>query len=250
MNEFKELNYNGHLGKEENPLPKMKVEDIPTCRRKKLLCKYLCDVSEDEFEEWLAVLLDFNKLQTVVSPNSELPVEERLSTGDEQRDLAAYYRAEFHHINEFAAWEKENLIPLVKELVDMAENDPQYDSHYLYRLERQKLVCMQKYFSHSRIADENGNYDGKRWLLLCIILLDYILKNKGITKEQIVQMNIKNIDRLTDESTIRNFKEADFSEDKDDLYCDKCFYGRKIYLRKMERLYHLIRIYQTRNWWE
>ena len=28
------------------------------------------------------------------------------------------------------------------------------------------------------------------------------------------------------------------------------FLGKNIYVRKMERLYHLIRLYKTRSWWE
>ena len=49
---------------------------------------------------------------------------------------------------------------------------------------------------------------------------------------------------LVNEDTFKNFIIAPKFED------DKEFYGRKIYVRKMERLYHLIRLYKTRDWWE
>lgn len=45
MNESKELKYNGYFGKDDNPLPKVKFEDIPVKRRKELRCKRLCNVS-------------------------------------------------------------------------------------------------------------------------------------------------------------------------------------------------------------
>lgn len=56
--------------------------------------------------------------------------------------------------------------------------------------------------------------------------------------------------RLTDDSTIQEFKRANFKKKDDIELCDKCFYGQKIYIRKIERLYHLIRIHKTRYWWE
>ena len=31
---------------------------------------------------------------------------------------------------------------------------------------------------------------------------------------------------------------------------DKIYYGKKIYVRKMERLYYRIRLYKMREWWE
>ncbi len=122
---------------------------------------------------------------------------------------------------------------------------PQYDWQDLYALERQKLLCMGTYFSHSRIADENGHFDGEIWLNICLILLKYIESDGvGIPYDRIMQMNIRNIKGLVNEDTFKNFIIAPKFED------DKEFYGRKIYVRKMERLYHLIRLYKTRDWWE
>ena len=59
--EPKQLVYQGTFGKEDNPLPKVKYEDIPKERRKKLHRKRLYNVVPEEFEEWLAVELDFKK---------------------------------------------------------------------------------------------------------------------------------------------------------------------------------------------
>lgn len=130
----------------------------------------------------------------------------------------------------------------------MAKNNPQYDWHFLYKLERQKLVCMEAYLSHSRVADASGEYVGKKWLVLCINLLDYILEYKKITKAQIKRMNLRNLHGLVDTYTIQQFKKEKYA--KKDSKCMKTFRGKDIYVRKMERLYHLIQLYKTRSWWE
>lgn len=133
----------------------------------------------------------------------------------------------------------------------MAAHAPQYDWQDLYALERQKLLCMRIYFSHSRIADENGHFDGEMWLNICLILLKYIESNgMGIPYNRIMQMNIRNIKGLVDKDTLKNFILASDFEDDTETLLDQEFYGRKIYVRKMERLYHLIRLYKTRDWWE
>lgn len=169
---------------------------------------------------------------------------ERLADEEGLKCLAQHFRSEFRHLNEFAVWEKENLAPLVQELALMAINDPQYDWHFLYRLERQKIICMEQYLSHSRVADKDGRYIGKKWLVLCIRLLDYILDYMKITKEQIRRMNIRNLHTLVNSQTIENF----YNESGDQGM--KFSSGKDIYIRKMERLYHMIRINYTRLWWE
>ena len=63
-------------------------------------------------------------------------------------------------------------------------------------------------------------------------------------------MNISNIKGLVDDYTLQQFKESTFSENEEGIYCDRLYYGKEIYVRKIERLYHLIRLYKTRNWWE
>lgn len=246
--EPKQLVYQGTFGKDDNPLPKVKCEDIPKERRKKLHGKRLYNVDLEDFEEWLAVGLDFNKYWYTGEGLDFEHMTKKLADEEEQKSLAQYYRAEYRHMQEFAVWEEENLNPLIKKLAGMAKSDPQYDWHFLYKLERQKLVCMEAYLSHSRVADASGEYKGKKWLLLCINLLDCILEYKEITKAQIKRMNLRNLHGLVEAYTIEQFKKEKFAK-KDDL-CMKTFYGKDIYARKMERLYHLIRLYKTRYWWE
>lgn len=246
--EPKQLVYQGTFGKDDNPLPKVKYEDIPKERRKKLHRKRLYNVVPEEFEEWLAVELDFNKYRYISEGLDFEHTKKRLADEEDQKSLAQYYRAEYNHMQKIAVWEEEYLSPLVKELADMAKNNPQYDWHFLYKLERQKLVCMEAYLSHSRVADASGEYVGKKWLVLCINLLDYILEYKKITKAQIKRMNLRNLHGLVDTYTIQQFKKEKYA--KKDSKCMKTFRGKDIYVRKMERLYHLIQLYKTRSWWE
>lgn len=231
----------------DNPLPKVKYEDIPEERRKSLRHKRLYKVSPEDFEEWLAVELDFNKVYHESDGADFDNMQERLADEEDQKSLAQYYRAEFRHLQEFAVWEKEQLNPIVKELAVMAKNDPQYDWHFLYKLEQKKLICMELYLSHSRVADKDGEYVGKKWLVLCIKLLDYILEYKEITKEQIRQMNIRNIHKLVSSQTIEHFCNESGEEGEGNM---KFFYGKDIYVRKIEHLYYLIRLHYTRFWWE
>ena len=246
--EPKQLVYQGTFGKEDNPLPKVKYEDIPKERRKKLHRKRLYNVVPEEFEEWLAVELDFNKYRYISEGIDFEHTKKRLADEEDQKSLAQYYRAEYNHMQKVAIWEEEHLTPLVKELTGMAKSNPQYDCHFLYKLERQKLVCMEAYLSHSRVADASGEYVGKKWLVLCINLLDYILEYKEIIKAQIKRMNLRNLHGLVDAYTIQQFKKEKYA--KKDRQCMKTFHGKDIYVRKMERLYHLIRLYKTRFWWE
>ena len=62
-------------------------------------------------------------------------------------------------------------------------------------------------------------------------------------------MNIRNVRGLVGQDVIDDYISAK-EPMKSDIGLDKEFYGRKIYVRKMERLYHLIRLYKTRDWWE
>ena len=132
----------------------------------------------------------------------------------------------------------------------MAAQAPQYDWQYLYALERQKLLCMCTYFSHSRISDGAGNFEGRMWIKICLDLLEHIEENGiNIPYKRIKKMNIRNINGLVDKEVIEDYLNAKKPR-KNSHYPDKEFYGRKIYVRKMERLYHLIRLYKTRDWWE
>lgn len=144
--EPKQLVYQDSFGKDDNPLPKVKFEDIPKDCRKKLHRKRLYNVASEDFEEWLAVELDFNKCRYVGEGLDFEHKTKRLADEDDQKDLAQYYRAEYRHLQEFAVWEEEHLTPLVKKLASMAKSDPQYDWHFLYKLERKKLACMEFIF--------------------------------------------------------------------------------------------------------
>ena len=257
MDDAKELKYQG-MQPDVDVMPKVKYEDIPEERRKKweshmatfdgIVC------NDEEFKEWLAVFLHFNAGGCVVSFEDGQSVAREFTPEESEkalRDQARYHRAEYNYLKAFRKWRVENLDPEIKKLADMAANAPQYDWQYLYALERQKLLCMRTYFSHSRIADENGHFDGEIWLDICLELLEYIeADGANIPYTKIKKMNIRNIKGLVDEDTVDDYMEAPDPEADPEALLSKDFYGRKIYVRKMERLYHLIRLYKTRGWWE
>ena len=258
MNDAKELKYQG-MQPEVDVMPKVKYEDIPEERRKKWashLATFAGVVSnDDEFEEWLAVWMN----RMYANGNYEtyikgVPKNYRESREDFEHMLRSeleYHRAEYRHINGFENWRVENLDPEIKKLADMAANAPQYDWQDLYALERQKLLCMRTYFSHSRVADENGHFDGEIWLDICLELLKYIeADGVNIPYMKIKKMNTRNVRGLVGQDVIEDYIEAPDPEADPEALLSKDFYGRKIYVRKMERLYHLIRLYKTRDWWE
>lgn len=130
-------------------------------------------------------------------------------------------------------------------------------SHNLIANNWQKIIADSGFFissatnspiTYTSVADASGEYVGKKWLVLCINLLDYILEYKEIIKAQIKRMNLRNLHGLVDAYTIQQFKKEKYA--KKDRQCMKTFHGKDIYVRKMERLYHLIRLYKTRFWWE
>lgn len=47
-------------------------------------------------------------------------------------DTASYHRAMWYHKKRFSAWAKEELQPLIDELVEAAKTAPQYDWRFLY----------------------------------------------------------------------------------------------------------------------
>ena len=107
------------------------------------------------------------------------------------------------------------------------------------------------YFSHSLIADEKGNFGFNRWIDTCIGLLEHI-KDDGlhISRQQIERMNIRNIGDIFPRSLIDAYEEAPMPGEEEDDLPDKLYYGKKICVRKMERLYYRIRLYKMRDWWE
>ena len=126
---------------------------------------------------------------------------------------------------------------------------------------------MRAYFSHSLIADENGDFGFNRWIDTCISLLKHI-KDDGlnISRQQIESMNIRNTGNIVPCSLVDSYEEASMTDEEesglpDKIYYgktdeeesglpDKIYYGKKIYVRKMERLYYRIRLYKMREWWE
>ena len=164
---------------------------------------------------------------------------------------ASYERGLWYHRKHFNEWKKEHLQSLIDELMEHAAHDPQYDWQYLYALECAKLRCMRAYFSHSLIADEKGNFGFNRWIDTCIGLLEHI-KDDGlhISRQQIERMNIRNIGDIVPRSLIDAYEEAPMPGEEEDDLPDKLYYGKKICVRKMERLYYRIRLYKMRDWWE
>ena len=258
MDKSKELTYHGQKP-EEDVMPKVRYEDILEDRREKwashlaTLDGVVCN--DEEFEEWLAVWMhrmycdgDYKAYM------KRQPKKYRDSKEDFEHMLhldIGFHRAEYRHITEFRKWRVENLDPEIEKLANMAAHAPQYDWQDLYALERQKLLCMRTYFTHSRIADEDGHFDGEMWLDICLDLLKYIeTEDMGIPYDKIQKMNIRNIKGLVGEDTIEDYLEAPEPDADPEAGLDKEFYGRIIYVRKMERLYHLIRLYKTRDWWE
>lgn len=255
MDEAKELTYHG-MPEEEDVMPKVRYEDIPEERREKWahnLATFAGVVSNDqEFEEWLAVYVhvlwkdgDYEKYIAGV------PQKYRDSKEDFEHMLEGslgYHRGEYRHITEFEKWRIDNLDPQIKTLADMAANAPQYDWQDLYALERQKILCMRTYFSHSRISDGNGNFKGRMWMDICLNLLEHIeTDGRGIPYKKVKKMNVRNVRDIVSQDLIDDYLSAKEPR-RNNVHPDKEFYGRKIYVRKMERLYHLIRLYKTRDW--
>jgi hypothetical protein len=255
MDKAKELIYHGRQT-EMDIMPKVKYEDIPEDRREKWeshLATFDGAVSNDqEFEEWLAtqvhVYWNDGEYEKYVKETPENQRESKQAFDYMLSHSLEYHRSEYEHITEFRKWRIDNLDPLIKELADMAAQAPQYDWQYLYALERQKLLCMRTYFSHSRISDSHGDFTGRFWMDICLKLLEYITDDgNGIPYEKIKKMNIRNVKGIVSKDVVFDYLQA---PRKNNHYPDREFYGREIYVRKMERLYHHIRLYKTRDWWE
>lgn len=202
--------------------------------------------SDEEFEQWVTL---FSELNTYSHDDDYEPTAEDIER--ERMKTASYQRGLWYHGKRFNEWKKEHLQPLIDELVEHAAHDPQYDWQYLYALEHAKLRCMRAYFSHSLIADEEGNFGFNRWIDTCVNLLQYIKDDDlHISQEQIEQMNIRNVGDIVPSSLVDAYEEAPMPSEEKDCLLDKIYYGKKIYVRKMERLYYRIRLYKLRDWWE
>ena len=205
--------------------------------------------SDEEFEQWITVFVPYNWHITMPEGGFDA-----LSAEDKQVVIsgAAYQRALWYHAKHFKAWQKEHLQPLVDELVEEARHAPQYTWQSLYSLELGKLRCMRAYFSHSLIADKDGNFGFNRWIDTSIRLLEYLEEDgSNITDEQALRVNTRNVGDLVSPGLVKFYEEALIPDGQErETFLDKADYGRKIYVRKMERLYYRIRLYNMRAWWE
>ena len=201
--------------------------------------------SDEEFEQWVTLYSELNSSHDDDFKLTSVEIERIMMA------TASYERSLWYHRKRFNEWKKEHLQPLIDELMEHAAHDPQYDWQYLYALEYAKLRCMRTYFSHSLIADEDGNLGFNRWIDICIGLLEHI-KDDGlhISRQQIERMNIRNIGDIVPRSLIDAYEEAPMPGEEEDDLPDKLYYGMKIYVRKMEQLYYRIRLYKMREWWE
>lgn len=228
--------------------PKVNFWDIPEERRYELLRMNISSVKEEELEEWIAVHLSWESPLGNFDDSDTDTIE--LYERETVLRIADGLRERWRRTKEFNAWKKKHLAPLEKELVEAAK-DPQFDWQFLYDLEYHKLVCMNAYMSHGYSADSEGCYKGKCWMEICIRLLDCIRKDgSNVTELQVRQMNIRNVRGIVSERDLDAFVKEDYnSAECNGEYDTKVFWGRRIYVRKMERLYHAIRLYKTRLWW-
>lgn len=226
-----------HLSDEEKKKLRIRGMHIP-----KLLS------SDEEFEQWVSVFAPWNwRVDMPEGGVDALNKEDKWTVMAE----AVYQRSLWYHKKRFNAWKKEHLQPLVDELAEEASNAPQYDWRFLYSLELKKLRCMRAYFSHSLIADKDGNFGFNRWIDTCIRLLEFLERDGGnISEEQVMRMNVRNVGDLVSSGMVEYYKIAPISVVEDENVAWIKRIGRQIYVRKMERLYYRIRLYNMREWWE
>lgn len=203
--------------------------------------------SNEEFEQWVTVYVLHMFYET--SKYDGWSEEEKQQSAME---VAALKRAGWYHAKWFEAWKKEHLQPLVDDLVEEARCCAQYSWQELYSLELKKLRCMRAYFFGLAGADRDGNFGFNRWIDACIRLLEYLeWDGSNITDEQALRMNTRNVDDIVSPDLVKLYEEAPLPGERKDEYCfDKAFYGRQIYVRKMERLYYRIRLNKMREWWD
>ena len=159
-------------------------------------------------------------------------------------------RYRWYHGRLLKALREEHLPPLVEQLVEEARHGPMFDGAFLYQIELEKLRCMRTYFSYSFIADKNGDFSFKPWMDICIRLLEYIVEEgRNISDEQCLHVNVRNVRDIVDDDLIDDYMNAPLPSEAEEPD-DKVFYGRKIYLRKAERLYYSIRLNKMHDWWE
>ena len=162
-----------------------------------------------------------------------------------------HHRFRWYHGRHLRALREKHLPPLMEQLEKEARYGLMFDGSFLYRLELEKLRCMRAYFSYSFIADRDGNFSFKPWMDICIRLLEYIVnEGRDISDEQSLHVNVRNVDDIVDDNLISFYMDAPMPSETKEFEESKAFYGRQIYVRKMERLYYQIRLNKIHDWWE
>lgn len=162
-----------------------------------------------------------------------------------------HHRFRWYHGRHLRALREKHLPPLMEQLEKEARYGLMFDGSFLYCLELEKLRCMRAYFSYSFIADRDGNFSFKPWMDICIRLLEYIVnEGRDISDEQSLHVNVRNVDDIVDDNLISFYLDAPMPSETKEFEESKAFYGRQIYVRKMERLYYQIRLNKIHDWWE
>lgn len=199
--------------------------------------------TDEEFENCIALEAQWN--WSHIAEKSKKEYEEIVMTEVKSNRFLWYHGRYLQSV-------REKYLPrMIKKLVDTAQNGPLFDGAFLYPLELAKFHCMRVYFSNSFIADENGNFSFKSWIDLCIRLLKHIVnEGRNISDSQALHVNVRNVQDIVDRDEIESYLNAPMPSEKKEWETDKAWYGRKIYVRKMERLYYKIRLYKMQDWWE
>ncbi len=197
--------------------------------------------SDEEFEVCITLVAQWNNQ----SNTNEADYEENV-----MREVK-HYRFLWYHGRYLHALRRKKMPPFIKKLVKEARNGPMFFGRSLYRLELEKFRCMRTYFSYSFVADEEGDFSFKPWMDICIRLLEYIVaEGRGISDEQSLHVNVRNVYDIVDGYWIDIYNRAPLPSEEGESVSDKAFYGRKIYVRKAERLYYQIRLNKIGDWWE
>lgn len=200
-------------------------------------------ISDEEFEN--CITLEAQWMWKDMAKDSKEDYERMVM------DEVKYNRFLWYHGRYLQSLREKYLPRMIKKLVETAQNGPLFDGAFLYPLELAKFHCMRVYFSNSFIADENGNFSFKRWIDLSIRLLKHIVnEGRSISDSQALHVNVRNVQDIVDYEDINDYLNSPMPSGRNKHKPDKIFYGRKIYVRKMERLYYKIRLYKMQDWWE
>lgn len=196
--------------------------------------------SDKEFEVGITLAAQWNQQSNIDEEYYEENVMEDVEL----------YRFWWYHGRRLQALRKKRMPPFIKKLVREARYGPLFFGSSLYRLELEKFRCLREYFSYSFVADEDGDFSFKPWMDICIRLLEHIVaEGYDISDEQCLHVNVRNVRDIVNEDVGR-YNRAPLPSEAGESGPDKVYYGRKIYVRKAERLYYQIRLNKMRDWWE